>query len=48
MKNITEISDQLLDKIEKALDTLNIELTIEELDDIRDVLDKILENYSKE
>lgn len=48
MKNITEISDQLLDKIEKALDTLNIELTIEELDEIRDTLDKVLENYSKE
>lgn len=48
MKNITEISDQLLDKIEKALDTLNIELTIEELDEIRDTLDKVLENYIKE
>lgn len=48
MKDITEISDQLLDKIEKSLDTINIELTNEELDDIRDVLDKVLENYSKE
>jgi FtsZ-binding cell division protein ZapB len=38
-----EITDQLLDKIERALSTISIDLTVEELDEIRDVLDKVLD-----
>lgn len=45
---MTELSDELVDKIEKYLRGKNIKLTSEELNQIRDMLDSILENYEDE
>ena len=43
--NMTELSDELVDKIENYLRGKKINLHSEELNQIRDMLDSILENY---
>lgn len=45
---MTELSDELVDKIEKYLRGKRINLNSEELNQIRDMLDSILENYEDE
>lgn len=45
---MTELSDELVDKIEKYLRGKMINLNSEELNQIRDMLDSILENYEDE
>ena len=45
---MTELSDELVDKIENYLRGKKIKLTSEELNQIRDMLDSILENYEDE
>ena len=44
---MTELTDELIDKIEVYLAHNNIELGNNELDQIRDVLDSILEKYEE-
>ena len=43
-----EVVDVLVEKIEKDLTHKGIELDLSEIDEIRDVLDHILEKYSQE
>lgn len=43
-----EIVDLLVEKVEKDLTHNGIELEMSEIDEIRDLLDTILEKYSKE
>ena len=45
---MTEIVDEVVELIEMYLSKRNIELTISETDDIRDILDEILANYIEE
>ena len=45
---MTEISDELVDNIEAYLRVKKINLNSEELNQIRDMLDSILENYEDE
>lgn len=45
---MTELSDELVDKIENYLRGKKINLNSEELNQIRDMLDSILENYEDE
>lgn len=45
---MTELSDELVDKIENYLRGKRINLNSEELNQIRDMLDSILENYEDE
>lgn len=45
---MTELSDELVDKIENYLRDKKINLNSEELNQIRDMLDSILENYEDE
>ena len=45
---MTELSDELVDKIEKYLRGKMINLNSEELNQIRDMFDSILENYEDE
>ena len=45
---MTEISDELVDNIEAYLRVKKINLNSEELNQIRDMLDSILENYKDE
>ena len=45
---MTELSDELVDKIENYLRSKKIRLASEELNQIRDMLDSILENYEDE
>lgn len=45
---MTEISDELVDNIEDYLRVKKINLNSEELNQIRDMLDSILENYEDE
>ena len=45
---MTELSDELVDKIENYLRSKKIGLASEELNQIRDMLDSILENYEDE
>ena len=45
---MTEISDELIDNIEAYLRVKKINLNSEELNQIRDMLDSILENYEDE
>lgn len=46
---MTDVVDQVVDMVEEVLEKkYGIELLIEDLDEIRDTLDKVLENYSKE
>ena len=42
---MTELSDELVDKIENYLRGKKINLNSEELNQIRDMFDSILENY---
>ena len=46
--NMTELSDELVDKIENYLRGKMINLNSEELNQIRDMFDSILENYEDE
>lgn len=45
---MTELSDELVDNIEAYLRVKKINLNSEELNQIRDMLDSILENYEDE
>ena len=45
---MTELSDELVDKIENYLRGKRINLNSEELNQIRDMFDSILENYEDE
>ena len=45
---MTELSDELVDKIENYLRGKKINLNSEELNQIRDMFDSILENYEDE
>lgn len=46
---MTDVVDQVVDMVEEVLEKkYGIELPIKDLDEIRDTLDKVLENYSKE
>ena len=45
---MTELSDELVDKIENYLRGKKIKLTSEELNQIRYMFDSILENYEDE
>ena len=44
---MTELSDELVDKIEMFLSDKGINLSIKELEQVRDLLDGILENYEE-
>jgi len=44
---MTEITDVLVDMVETKLDKLGIELTIDDSDAIRDVIDEVLEKYEE-
>lgn len=44
---MTELSDELVDNIEMFLNVKGINLSTEELEQVRDLLDGILENYEE-
>jgi len=44
----TELTDELIDIMNTRLEKLGIELTIDQTEDIRDVLDYVLDRYSEE
>ena len=44
---MTELTDELIDKIETWLDKKDIELGVQELDELRETLDNILEKYEE-
>ena len=44
---MTELSDELVDNIEMFLSSKGINLSTKELEQVRDLLDGILENYEE-
>ena len=42
-----EIVDVLVEHIEKELTLQNIDISVSELDEIRDILDNVVENYNE-
>lgn len=42
---MTELVDELVDIIESKLGKRKIELTAQELDEVRDILDSIIDNH---
>ena len=44
---MTELSDELVDNIEMFLSSKGINLNTKELEQVRDLLDGILENYEE-
>lgn len=44
---MTELSDELVDNIEIFLSVKGVNLSTEELEQVRDLLDGILENYEE-
>ena len=44
---VEEVTDKLLDIIEKKLEQIDIELNVDELDMVRDVLEEVLEQYGE-
>lgn len=44
---MTELTDELVDKLETWLDKRNVELSTEGLDELRETLDNILEKYEE-
>ena len=43
-----EIVDEIVELVERKLEDKDISLNVQELDEVRDTLDAILENYSEE
>lgn len=43
-----EVTDSLMNNIEKYLDNIDVDLSVHDMDEIRDTLDYVLSKYEEE